>query len=240
METPFPEKRRQVGALFCTNQRDCNGTKASDQPTFVTDAKELTSATNNKNLNDIIVSADIADLPSLRLIPGQTLRSSPDRHVVLSFPTEDGLEVTTDNSIIDLDIRVTPTHHAIWNDRTVNSLGTLVIQFVETIGSVQILASNKVRSGRVEVDGLDIRYADTRAERERPQAYGVSVLQGAFTLWNLQPDHDDVVSADLVNLSAGRLGTPVLGGGIFVAGEGNKGGRLRVERLQTKAVYGDG
>ena len=120
----------------------------------------------------------------------------------------EGLEVTTDNSVIGLDIRVTPTHHAIWNDRTVSSLGTLVIQSVATIGSVQILASDEVRGGRVEVDGLDIRYADTRAERERPQAHGVSVLQGAFTLWNLQPDPDDVVTAALVNLSVGRFGNP--------------------------------
>lgn len=207
----------------------------------VTTAEELVSAINNKDVNDIIVSADMTGLSSLRLIPGQALHSSPDRHVVLSFrPNVDGLQLTTDNSVIGLDIRVTPTHRAIWNDRTVESLGTLVIRSVQTIGSVQIVASDKVQSGRVEVDGLDIRYADTRAERERPQAYGVSVLQGAFTLWNLQPDDKVVITADLINLSAGRFGAPVLGGGIFVGGQGNKGGRLRAERLETNAVYSDG
>ena len=207
----------------------------------VATAQELVSATSSKEVTEITVSADLTDLPSVRLMPGQTLHSSPGRHVVLSFrPDVDGLQLTTDNSVIGLDLRVTPTHRAIWNDRTVNSLGTLVIRSVQTVGFVQVVASDKVRSGRAEVDGLDIRYADTRAERERPQAYGVSVLQGAFTLWNLQPDDKVVITADLINLSVGRFESPVLGGGIFVGGERNKGGRLRVERLETNAVYSDG
>ena len=204
-------------------------------------AEELIAATQNKEVTEISVSADLGDLPPLRLMPGQTLRSASDRHAVLSFrPEADGLQVTTDNSVFGLDVRVTPTHRAIWNDRTVKGLGTLAVQSVRTIGSVQIIVSDKVRSGRIEVDGLDIRYADTRGERERPHEYGVSVLQGAFTLWNLQPDEQVVISADLVNLSAGRFGVPVLGSGIFVGGAGVRGGRLNVERLETNAVYIDG
>src|ERR1700746_422651 len=196
----------------------------------VTTAKELIAATRNQKITEINVSADLADLSPLRLMPGQTLRSASDRHAVLSFrPDVNGLEVTTDNSVFGLDVRVTPTHRAIWNDRTVDSLGTLVIRSVRTIGSVQIIATDKVRSGRIEVDGLDIRFADTRGERERPHEYGVFVLRGAFTLWSLQSDEEVVISADLINLSAGRFGVPVLGSGIFVAGAGEKGGRLNVE-----------
>lgn len=204
-------------------------------------AEELIAATQNKKVPEISVSADLADLPPLRLMPGQILRSASERHAVLSFrPETDGLQVTTDNSVFGLDVRVTPTHRAMWNDRTVNSLGTLAIQSVRTIGSVQIIVSDQVRSGRIEVDGLDILSADTRGERERPHEYGVSVLQGAFTLWNFQPDEQVAISADLVNLSVGRFGVPVLGSGIFVAGAGAKGGRLNVERLETNVVYIDG
>ena len=207
----------------------------------VTTAEELIAATQNNKVTEINVSADLAGLSPFRLMPGQTLRSASDRHGALSFrPEADGLQVTTDNSVIGLDVRVTPDHRAIWNDRTVDGLGTLVIRSVRTIGSVQIIASDKIRSGRIEVDGLDILSADTRGEPERPHEYGVSVLQGAFTLWNLQPDKEAAISADLVNLSAGRFGVPVLGSGIFVAGAGERGGRLNVERLETNAVYIDG
>src|ERR1700745_1465072 len=128
----------------------------------VATAEELIAATQNKKVSEINVSADLADLSPLRLMQGQTLRSASDRHAVLSFrPDADGLEVTTENSVFDLDVLVAPTHRAIWNDRTVDSLGTLVIRSVQTIGSVQIMATDKVRSGRIEVDGLDIRSADT-------------------------------------------------------------------------------
>ncbi len=97
-----------------------------------------------------------------------------------------------------------------------------------------------MRGGHVRVDGLDIVAADARGPHERPNGYGVDVLQGAFTLWNMQTDDSVIISADLLRLSAGRDGAPVLGSGIFVSGAGDKGGRLIVRRLETGAVYVDG
>ena len=86
------------------------------------------------------------------------------------------------------------------------------------------MATHKVRSGRIEVDGLDIVSADARGEPERPHAYGVRVLQGAFTLWNMQRDENVVLTADLVDLSVGRFGLPILGSGVFVGGIETFGG----------------
>jgi hypothetical protein len=111
---------------------------------------------------------------------------------------------------------------------------------VTTTGRVQILARDKVRGGHVDVNGLDIIAADARGEKERPNGYGVYVLQGAFTLWNMQPEDEVVVTADLAGLSAGRSGAPVRASGIFVSGAGDTGGRLNVRRLETDAVYSDG
>jgi len=111
---------------------------------------------------------------------------------------------------------------------------------ITATGQVQILARDAVKSGHVEVDGLDIVAADARARSERPRGFGVSVLQGAFTLWNMQLDERVVISARLVGLSAGREGAPVHGSGIFVSGGGFKGGRLVATLLDTGAVYSDG
>src|SRR5262245_10439585 len=94
---------------------------------------------------------------------------------------------------------------------------------VTTNGRIQILARDKVRGGHIDVHGLDIIAADAREESERPHGYGVYVLHGAFTLWNMQEDASVVVSADLVGLSAGRDGAPVRGSGIFVSGAGDEG-----------------
>src|ERR1700752_4660338 len=51
----------------------------------ITTAEELIAATRNKKVTEINVSADLADLSPLRLMPGQTLRSVSDRQKVMSF-----------------------------------------------------------------------------------------------------------------------------------------------------------
>jgi len=118
----------------------------------------------------------------------------------------------------------------------------LTLAAVTAVGQVQILARDKVCKGHVAVNGLDIVAADARGRGERPHGYGVDVIQGAFTLWNMQPQEDVedvVISADLIGLSAGRIGVPVLGSGVFVSGAGDEGGRLIASRIETGAVYSD-
>jgi hypothetical protein len=149
----------------------------------------------------------------------------------------DGLQLTTDNQTRDIRLNASLDKRSIFNDTTVPSLGRLILTAVTVTGQVQILARDKVRSGHVEVDGLDIVAADTRAYAERPQGYGVRVIQGAFTLWNMQTDEGVTITADLAGLSAGRVGAPVLGSGIFASGAGDTGGHLMVSRLETGSVY---
>lgn len=107
---------------------------------------------------------------------------------------------------------------------------------------MQILARDRVRSGHDEIDGLDIVAADARGQGDRPNGYGVDVLQGAFTLWNMQADESVIVTATLKGLSAGRASAPVLGSGIFVSGAGFKGGRhahvAQVHNLGSVTTYG--
>ncbi|MBV9266875.1 MAG: hypothetical protein JO061_11970 [Acidobacteriaceae bacterium] len=201
----------------------------------------LIEATADEGTREIIVTADLSEVPSVGLLPGQTLRSDSDSFPVLSFRGQtDGIRLSSDNTVADVDLITSPERRALWNDYSVPGLGTMSLRAVRTTGRVQILARDKVRSGHIEVDGLDIRVADARGEIERPRGYGVYVLHGAFTLWNMQPDENAVLTADLVNLSAGRFGSPVLGSGVFVSGAGDQGGRIDVQRLETGAVYIDG
>ena len=96
----------------------------------------------------------------------------------------------------------------------VTTLGRVEILRVVATGRVQILARERVRGGHVDVRGSYIVAADARNASDQPHGYGVYVLQGAFTLWNMQPDDDVVISADLIGISAGRSEAPVLGSGI--------------------------
>ncbi|QDL36161.1 hypothetical protein [Rhodoferax sediminis] len=83
-----------------------------------------------------------------------------------------------------------------------------------TVGQVQILARDKVRSGHVEVAGLDVAAADTRSQGDRPQGFGVYAIQAPSRMWNMQADPQVVITADLIGLSAGRASAPVIGSGI--------------------------
>lgn len=200
----------------------------------------LIAATKDKNIHRIVVHGTLPNAPTIHLSPGQSLRGDGDDTAISFAKGSDGLRLSSDNRIHNIRLNASVEKRAIFNDTSVETLGRIELRGVTTTGRVQILARDKVRAGHVDVNGLDIVSADARGEKDRPQGYGVYVLQGAFTLWNMQQDTDVTISADLVGLSAGRDGAPVRGSGIFVSGGGDKAGRLTVRRLETDAVYSDG
>jgi hypothetical protein len=206
---------------------------------WVTTSDALLAAIG-EGVGKVVVSGRLSNVPSLRLSPGQSLCGAAEDSKIAFTDAADGVELTSDNAIHNVHLCTGPERRAVFNDTSVATLGRVQLRGVSTQGRVQILARDRVRGGHIEVNGLDIVAADARAERERPHGYGVSVLQGALTLWNMQRDEDVALSADLVGISAGREGAPVRGGGVFVGGAGNAGGRVIVRRLETGPVYSDG
>jgi len=200
----------------------------------------LITATLNPSVRRIVVRGQLKNAPTLRLAPGQSLHREGDLASIEFANGVDGLQLSTDNEVSGLQLTASPGKRAIFNDTTVASLGRMRLANVTVTGQVQLLARDAVKSGHVDVDGLDIVSADARAYTDRPVGFGVHVLQGAFTLWNMQPDERVTISANLIGLSAGREGAPVRGSGIFVSGAGFTGGRLVVRLLDTGAVYSDG
>jgi hypothetical protein len=207
----------------------------------ISSVDDLILATQDRDVKEIQIHCDLEHMPSFRLAPGQTLSSARGQRYSLRFLDDsDGIQLTSDNCITSVDVYVSPSSRALWNDSTVASLGRLAVAFVLVVGRVQILIKDRVRAGHIMVRDLDILAADATAELDRPHAYGVFVRQGAFTLWNMQTDQEVVITADIIGISAGRVGAPVFGSGIFVGGAGDQGGRLNVQHLQTGGVYSDG
>ena len=207
---------------------------------IVSTVDALVAATKNNSIDEIVVDQSLRDLPSIRLSPGQALRGVHERITLRFGAGAQGIQLSSNNGLQTIRLEVAAANRAIFNDDQMASFGELALTSVATVGRVQILARDKVRAGHVEVNGLDIIAADARAETDRPHEYGVYVLQGAFTLWNMQADAAVEVTASVTGLSVGRLGNPVLGSGIFVSGAGDQGGRLTVQHLDTGAVYSDG
>jgi hypothetical protein len=207
---------------------------------WVTTTDALVAAIKDESIVRIVVSGWVRDVPSLYLSPGRSLCGAAEDTTIVFVGGTDGLELSSDNSICNLHLCVAPEKRAIFNDTAVATLGRIELHSVRTTGRVQILARAQVCAGHVEVNGLDIIAADARAETERPHGYGVHVLHGAFTLWNMQADAEVAISADLVGISAGREGAPMCGSGIFVSGAGDTGGRVILRRLETGAVFSEG
>jgi hypothetical protein len=202
---------------------------------------ELLSATGDSRVGTIVLTADLVDVSSFDLLPGQTLRSVSGQQFALAFaPGVDGVRRSSDNSVLSLDLHASSDKRAVWNNYSMPTLGRINLSSLNTFGRVELIAKGQVRNGHVDVDGLAILAADSCGVQDRPHEYGVYVVPGAFTLWNMQSDQDCTVDADLVAISVGRFGAPVLGSGVFVSGAGDQGGSVSVQRLETGAVYSDG
>jgi hypothetical protein len=214
--------------------------EAGTEKRQVSTAGELQAAAGNPNVGEILVSASLDNLRTLRLSPGQKL-SGDGAECVLHFAAgNDGLALTADNRVERLRIVADPNMRAVYNDTSMERLGRLVLRNLTVTGVIQLLARDRVQSGHVDAHNIDIGAADARGYDERPKGFGVEVIPGAFTLWNQQSDRSVTITAELSCLSAGRAGAPVRGSGIFVAGAGDGGGRLFAGRLETGPVYSDG
>ncbi|GLF96958.1 hypothetical protein [Streptomyces yaizuensis] len=184
------------------------------------------------------VEGRLTGVPGFTLPPGAALVGAGPG-AALVFDGGDGLRLSRDNRVAELRLETAPAARAIHNDTSVDGLGTLELEQVSTLGRVELLARDAIGSGHVRIDGLDIEAADAREATPRPRGFNVEVLQGAFTLYNQQPDPDTLITCDLVGIGVGREGAPVRGGGIFVSGTVD-GGRVEGRRLHTETVHSDG
>lgn len=202
---------------------------------------ELLQCLTNSDAAVIVVEGFLSDVPGFRLSPHREIRGASSERSGLRFqPGSDGIQMSSDNSISALTLITESARCAIWNDESTEDMGFLRLANLSTVGRVRILARDKVRAGHVEVRNLDIVAADSRSATERPNGYGVFVIQGAFTLWNLQSDPAARITADIAEVSVGRANAPALGSGVFVGGSEGEGGSLRVHQLVTGPIYTDG
>lgn len=188
---------------------------------------------------EIEVEGTLRGMPMITLNPGVSLRGG-----VLQFGAK-GVRLTRDNTLEGVTVQTADHEVAILNDTSVSDLGTLTLRDVRANGQVLLLAAEAVRGGRVVVDGLTVDRADLRGRVERPHGFGVEAMQGAFTLWNRQPDKAVTLAAELSNISAGSAESPVRGSGVFVGGHGDwagfgDGGTLRITTLSTGEIHADG
>ncbi|HTV48568.1 MAG TPA: hypothetical protein VMG59_09005 [Phycisphaerae bacterium] len=206
----------------------------------VSTAAELIAAARDASVGRIVISADLTGVPALRLSPGQTLTASDLNKTIRFADGQDGIQLSANNTVENLQLITTPDKRVLFNDTTVDDFGRFDLRNVKLTGVTLLLAADRIRAGHVDAHNIDIVSADARWYNVRPKGYGVEVIPGAFTLWNQQLDSAVTITADLTALRAGRPKAPVFGSGIFVGGAGDTGGKLVVHRLETLGVYSQG
>lgn len=213
----------------------------------VSTARELADAIDG--WADVVhIRQDIHDMPSFALPPGRRLTG--DGATITFRSGGDGLELTRDNQVSGLRLRVDPDRRAIFNDTQEVDLGHVVLAQLKVIGQVQIVAENATTTGLVTIAGLDIEAADCR-DREHVWGYGVvDVKQGALTVWNRQRSDGSELTVDIAGVRIGREKAPVAGAGVVICGSGDPSGRMnpqpqpegrvRIQRLETEEIFVDG
>lgn len=159
---------------------------------------------------------------------------------LLSFIHSDGIGLSTDNTISSLNIDVSSQNKAVYTTLNNSNVGKFAFENLLIKGQVSLIFRADVDKGNIQIKDVDIIAADTRHYIEQPQKYGVNVLQGAITIYNLNPDKKSNIDVTISNLSIGRKDAPVSGSGIFIAGYGDTGGKVTISKLNIKAVYSNG
>lgn len=203
---------------------------------------ELQQAINDQ-VSEIIITRHFLCNTSIILPPDTHLKGKPQENgelPALSFSHTNGIGLTCNNHITDLDIQAPIQHKAIYNTLAAPDLGHFVFSNLTLTGQFSFITRTGTQKASVEVNGLDIIAADSRHYLEQPQKYGVNALQGAFTVFNFNSDKDSVLNLSVNNLRIGRKKAPVLGSGLFVSGFGDEGGRLLADSISTRAIYSNG
>ena len=112
----------------------------------VTRVDELLEAVHQPTISFINVEGLLSDVPGFRLPPHQEIRGTSGEESGLKFRDgDDGIELSSDNSVSCLTLVTSPDRCSIWNDGSVPDFGTLYLNQLRTIGRVQVLARNQVR-----------------------------------------------------------------------------------------------
>jgi hypothetical protein len=115
----------------------------------VSTAQDLIAAIRDRSVDRIVVSADLAGLSSLELLPDPALTAAAG--ATLQFKDDsDGIRLSSNNKLENLTLVAAPEKRVIFNDTTVIDLGCLELRNLTLIGAVQILAADRVRSGHDE------------------------------------------------------------------------------------------
>src|SRR5712691_3871707 len=111
------------------------GTTMSSPPQFIATAEQLVALTKEPRARHLVVCGNLANVPSFRLAPGQTLTGNGDNASISFAKDVDGLQLSSDNEVRNLRLEASAGRRAIFNDTSVARLGTIRLRLtVQGVG----------------------------------------------------------------------------------------------------------
>lgn len=158
------------------------------------------------------------------------------------FSHSDGFILKGGATITDLAISALQDKKAIslLPQQSRENFGTVSLNHLEVDGQISLIFRAPTLSAHVETHNVLVRKSDTRTYLEQPQKYGVNVLQGAYTLYNFNPDASSNITASISDLNIGQDGQPVIGSGVFISGFNDAGGQVNIEKITLGSVFSTG
>ncbi|HFI0852808.1 TPA: hypothetical protein ACGOYQ_000599 [Streptococcus suis] len=158
------------------------------------------------------------------------------------FSHSDGFILKGGATITDLAISALQDKKAIslLPQQSRENFGTVSLNHLEVDGQISLIFRAPTLSAHVETHNVLVRKSDTRTYLEQPQKYGVNVLQGAYTLYNFNPDASSNITASISDLNIGQEGQPVIGSGVFISGFNDAGGKVNIKTMTLGSVFSTG
>lgn len=210
------------------------------QMVIVDSYEQLTKALEDQTIKLIKVSGTILCPNEIELRDGVALIGESMDESGLAFNSGEGIAITSNNTIKDLSVTCSPNERAIFLAEDKEDLGVFKLQNITTVGQIQFLTRSNTLRSKLIASHIDIVACDARNRVEQPQKYGVTVYQGAFTVYNFNGNSDSEIIVHLTDISLGRKDAPVLGSGLFVSGFGDEGGWVKGDLISTKNIYSNG
>ncbi|MGT2932600.1 hypothetical protein [Streptococcus catagoni] len=199
----------------------------------------------SENVELIQISRNMTLASPISLPKGTSIEGIPQEDGTipsLFFSHSDGIILQGQNTIRNLSIVAMQDKKGIMisPQQLESNWGKISLSNLEVDGQVSLIFRNPTLTADVTVENIHINSSDTRTYLEQPQKYGVNVLQGAFTLYNFNPDRDSLITASISGLTIGSQGHPVIGSGVFISGFNDEGGQVHVRNMEIGSVHSTG
>ncbi|MEG0949630.1 MAG: hypothetical protein RR212_06560 [Bacteroidales bacterium] len=206
---------------------------------IINTVEDLVAATQDRMARYLILRNDLTDVPSLRLMPFQSLSGEFDGKKISFQKGAEGFCLSKGNELKNLVIETDPDKRAIFQDQEMESMNNHHLTRLSVTGQISFIVTDKTRKGHIDASFVHVKEANTAQIPDRPNRFGVDMMQGAFTIWNKSENHMEI-EVDISHFSCGSETKPILGSGLVICGTEEQMGHVRVNVLSCGHIYTKG